>query len=130
MTHEESEEQVFNMRCKMFRFIQESREWKERGTGPLRLLKHKENGKTRLVMRRDKTLKVCANHYSKFSYSPSYIIDSSDLLTPNYPVTPDMKIAAMSTSDRAWLWSVAADVSEGEPEAITVSVRLANAESE
>ena len=23
----------------------------------------KENGKTRLVMRRDKTLKVCANHY-------------------------------------------------------------------
>jgi hypothetical protein len=26
-------------------------------------LKHKENGKTRLVMRRDKTLKVCANHY-------------------------------------------------------------------
>ncbi|KAI1173928.1 hypothetical protein F4777DRAFT_580457 [Nemania sp. FL0916] len=107
VTHEESEEQVFNMRCKMFRFVQETREWKERGTGPLRLLKHKENGKTRLVMRRDKTLKVCANHY----------------------ITPDMKIAPMSTSDRAWLWSVAADVSEGEPEAITVSVRLANAEN-
>ncbi|KAJ8123874.1 hypothetical protein ONZ43_g274 [Nemania bipapillata] len=107
VTHEESEEQIFTMRCKMFRFFQETREWKERGTGPLRLLKHKENGKTRLVMRRDKTLKVCANHY----------------------ITPDMKIAAMSTSDRAWLWSVAADVSEGEPEAITVSVRLANAEN-
>ncbi|KAI8628615.1 hypothetical protein F5Y19DRAFT_476163 [Xylariaceae sp. FL1651] len=107
VTHEESEEQVFNMRCKMFKFVQESREWKERGTGPLRLLKHKENGKTRLVMRRDKTLKVCANHY----------------------ITPEMKIAPMSTSDRAWLWNVAADVSEGEPEAITVSVRLANAEN-
>ncbi|KAI0406693.1 hypothetical protein F4802DRAFT_91092 [Xylaria palmicola] len=107
VTHEESEEQIFNMRCKMFKFIPESREWKERGTGPLRLLKHKENGKTRLVMRRDKTLKVCANHY----------------------ITPDMKIAPMSTSDRAWLWNVAADVSEGEPEAITVSVRLANAEN-
>ncbi|KAI1197375.1 hypothetical protein F5X97DRAFT_302513 [Nemania serpens] len=107
VTHEESEEQVFSMRCKMFRFVQESREWKERGTGPLRLLKHKENGKTRLVMRRDKTLKVCANHY----------------------ITPDMNIAPMSTSDRAWLWNVAADVSEGEPEAITVSARLANAEN-
>ncbi|CAJ2506306.1 Uu.00g004360.m01.CDS01 [Anthostomella pinea] len=107
VTHEESEEQVFNMRCKMFKFVQETREWKERGTGPLRLLKHKENGKTRLVMRRDKTLKVCANHY----------------------ITPDMTIAPMSTSDRAWLWNVAADVSEGEPEAITVSVRLANAEN-
>ena len=40
-----------------------------------------------------------------------------------------MTIAPMSTSDRAWLWSVGADVSEGEPEAITVSVRVANADS-
>ncbi|KAI1337871.1 hypothetical protein F5Y15DRAFT_389484 [Xylariaceae sp. FL0016] len=107
VTHEESEDQIFNMKCKMFKFIPETREWKERGTGPLRLLKHKENGKTRLVMRRDKTLKVCANHY----------------------ITPDMTIAPMSTSDRAWLWNVAADVSEGEAEAMTVSVRLANAEN-
>ncbi|KAI1378498.1 hypothetical protein F4677DRAFT_443712 [Hypoxylon crocopeplum] len=110
VTHEESEEEVFNMRCKMFKFTQDSEgkgEWKERGTGPLRLLKHKENGKIRLVMRRDKTLKVCANHY----------------------ITPDMTIAPMSTSDRAWLWNVGADVSEGEPEAITVSVRVANAEN-
>ena len=51
------------MRSKLFRFDRESKEWKERGTGDVRLLKHKENGKTRLVMRRDKTLKVCANHY-------------------------------------------------------------------
>ncbi|KAI1204395.1 uncharacterized protein F4807DRAFT_447607 [Annulohypoxylon truncatum] len=110
VTHEESEEEIFNMRCKMFKFTQDAEgkgEWKERGTGPLRLLKHKENGKIRLVMRRDKTLKVCANHY----------------------ITPDMTIAPMSTSDRAWLWNVGADVSEGEPEAITVSVRVANAEN-
>ncbi|KAI2636591.1 hypothetical protein GGS26DRAFT_549709 [Hypomontagnella submonticulosa] len=110
VTHEESEEEIFNMRCKMFKFTQDAEgkgEWKERGTGPLRLLKHKENGKIRLVMRRDKTLKVCANHY----------------------ITPDMTIAPMSTSDRAWLWSVGADVSEGEPEAITVSVRVANADN-
>lgn len=62
-TNEESEEQVFKMRAKLFKFDRDSREWKERGTGDVRLLKHKENGKTRLVMRRDKTLKVCANHY-------------------------------------------------------------------
>lgn len=66
-TNEESEEQLFKMRAKLFRFIKESNEWKERGTGDVRLLKHKENGRTRLVMRRDKTLKVCANHYSKSS---------------------------------------------------------------
>jgi Ran-binding protein 1 len=39
----------------------------------VRLLKHKENGKTRLVMRRDKTLKVCANHYSTYSSFASRI---------------------------------------------------------
>lgn len=63
-TNEESEEQLFKMRAKLFKFVRDSSEWKERGTGDVRLLKHKENGKTRLVMRRDKTLKVCANHYS------------------------------------------------------------------
>jgi Ran-binding protein 1 len=75
-TNEELEEQTFKMRAKLFKFDRESREWKERGTGDVRLLKHKENGKTRLVMRRDKTLKVCANHYGKknkkISPSPHY----------------------------------------------------------
>ena len=61
-TNEELEDQVFKMRAKLFKFVKDSNEWKERGTGDVRLLKHKENGKTRLVMRRDKTLKVCANH--------------------------------------------------------------------
>ena len=64
-TNEEAEEQTFKMRAKLFKFDRESREWKERGTGDVRLLKHRENLKTRLVMRRDKTLKVCANHYGE-----------------------------------------------------------------
>lgn len=64
-TNEELEEQTFKMRAKLFKFDRDSREWKERGTGDVRLLKHRENGKTRLVMRRDKTLKVCANHYGE-----------------------------------------------------------------
>lgn len=75
-TNEELEEQSFKMRAKLFKFDRESKEWKERGTGDVRLLKHKENQKTRLVMRRDKTLKVCANHYSKItarSYFPKKV---------------------------------------------------------
>src|ERR1700759_4893885 len=64
-TNEEAEEQVFKMRAKLFKFDRESKEWKERGTGDAKLLKQKENGKFRLVMRRDKPLKVCANHYGK-----------------------------------------------------------------
>ncbi|KAI5457703.1 RanBP1 domain-containing protein [Mariannaea sp. PMI_226] len=106
-TNEESEEQVFKMRAKLFKFIKESSEWKERGTGDVRLLKHKENGKTRLVMRRDKTLKVCANHY----------------------VVPEMKLSPNVGSDRSWVWNAAADVSEGEPEAVTLAIRFANSDN-
>lgn len=54
-------------RAKLFRFASENDlpEWKERGTGDVKLLKHKEKGTIRLLMRRDKTLKICANHYSR-----------------------------------------------------------------
>lgn len=78
-TNEEAEEQTFKMRAKLFKFDRDSREWKERGTGDVRLLKHRENGKTRLVMRRDKTLKVCANHYGQSCHNR----DLEDLLTIN-----------------------------------------------
>lgn len=107
VTNEESEEQLFKMRAKLFKFVKESSEWKERGTGDVRLLKHKENGKTRLVMRRDKTLKVCANHY----------------------VVPEMKLSPNVGSDRSWVWNAAADVSEGEPEAVTLAIRFANSDN-
>ncbi|KAL9006796.1 MAG: hypothetical protein Q9188_000483 [Gyalolechia gomerana] len=106
-TNEELEEQTFKMRAKLFRFDRDSREWKERGTGDVRLLKHKENKKTRLVMRRDKTLKVCANHY----------------------VVPNMHLEPNVGSDRSWVWNAAADVSEGEPEAQTLAIRFANSEN-
>lgn len=54
-------------RAKLFRFVKSDLEWKERGTGDVRLLAHKQTGKVRLVMRRDKTLKVCANHLRMFN---------------------------------------------------------------
>ncbi|GKT49866.1 Ran-specific GTPase-activating protein 30 [Colletotrichum spaethianum] len=106
-TNEEAEEQLFKMRAKLFKFVKETTEWKERGTGDVRLLKHKENGKTRLVMRRDKTLKVCANHY----------------------IVPEMKLSPNVGSDRSWVWNAAADVSEGEAEAVTLAIRFANSEN-
>ena len=62
-TNEEDEDVQFKIRAKLFRFDKESKEWKERGTGDVRILKQKETKKVRLVMRRDKTLQVCANHY-------------------------------------------------------------------
>ncbi|BFZ55333.1 Ran GTPase binding protein Sbp1 [Savitreella phatthalungensis] len=106
-TNEESEEVVFKMRAKLFRFVQESNEWKERGTGDVKFLKHKDNSRTRLVMRRDKTLKVCANHY----------------------IVPDMSLSPNVGSDRSWVYATAADVSEGEATAETLAIRFANSDN-
>lgn len=50
--------------------------------------------------------------------------DTDDLL-----VVPDMKLTANVGSDRSWVWNAAADVSEGEPEAVTLAIRFANSES-
>ncbi|PWN33913.1 uncharacterized protein FA14DRAFT_147997 [Meira miltonrushii] len=106
-THEEDEEVSFKMRAKLFRFDKEAKEWKERGTGDVRLLQHKSHGKVRLVMRRDKTLKVCANHY----------------------ITSDMKLAPNVGSDRSWVYNVAADVTDGEVSAETLAIRFANSDN-
>ncbi|KAF8592361.1 ran/spi1 binding protein [Ramaria rubella] len=106
-THEEDEEVLFKMRAKLFRFESASTEWKERGTGELRLLAHKEHKKIRLVMRRDKTLKVCANHL----------------------VTSDMKLQPNIGSDRSWVYRCAADISEGEPTSETLAVRFGTSEN-
>ena len=58
---------TFYRRAKLFRFdkASEGGEWKERGTGDVRFLQHNNTKKIRLVMRRDKTHKVCANHHCK-----------------------------------------------------------------
>lgn len=123
---------MFKMRAKLFKFIRETSEWKERGTGDVRLLKHRENGKTRLVMRRDKTLKVCANHYSKFLVRSSVCpcpTSGARLTYWNSLVMPEMKLSPNVGSDRSWVWNAAADVSEGEAEAVTLAIRFANSES-
>ncbi|KAJ1898381.1 transcription factor TFIIF complex subunit Tfg3 [Kickxella alabastrina] len=106
-THEEDEEPIFKMRSKLFRFDSEGREWKERGTGDVKLLKHKETGKIRLLMRRDKTLKVCANHY----------------------ITDDMVLSPNVGSDRSWVWNVAADFVDDEVERQLLAIRFGNSEN-
>ncbi|KAJ2519899.1 Ran GTPase binding protein Sbp1 [Coemansia sp. RSA 1939] len=106
-THEEDEDPIFKMRAKLFRFDTEANEWKERGTGDVKLLKHKETDKVRLLMRRDKTLKVCANHY----------------------ITTDMVLSPNVGSDRSWVWNVAADLVDDEAERQLLAIRFANSEN-
>jgi len=106
-THEEDEDVLFKMRAKLFRFDAGTSEWKERGTGDVRLLQHRESHKVRLVMRRDKTLKVCANH----------------------TISVDMKLQPNIGSDRSWVWKVAADYTEAEPTSETLAIRFANSDN-
>mgnify|MGYP001260684549 FL=1 len=106
-TNEEDEEVMFKVRAKLFRFHADTQEWKERGTGDVKFLKHKETKKTRVLMRRDKTLKICANH----------------LVQGDYELKPNIG------SDRSWVYTVTADISEGEPEAQTLAIRFGNKEN-
>ncbi|KAF7790841.1 hypothetical protein EIP86_001798 [Pleurotus ostreatoroseus] len=106
-TGEEDEEVLFKMRAKLFRFTSESNEWKERGTGDVRLLQNKETQRVRLVMRRDKTLKVCANHL----------------------ISADMKLQPNIGSDRSWVWKVAADYAETPATSETLAIRFANSDN-
>eukprot|EP00020_Sapocribrum_chincoteaguense_P012814 CAMPEP_0170732936 /NCGR_PEP_ID=MMETSP0437-20130122/1814_1 /TAXON_ID=0 /ORGANISM="Sexangularia sp." /LENGTH=180 /DNA_ID=CAMNT_0011071199 /DNA_START=87 /DNA_END=629 /DNA_ORIENTATION=+ len=103
---EEDEDVIFKMRAKLFRFDFETNEWKERGVGNVRFLKHKESKKVRLLMRREKVLKVCANHY----------------------LIPAMKLEANAGSDRSWLYTCPADFSDDEPKKELLAIRFANAE--
>ena len=63
------------------------------GTGDVRLLRHTEKkGKVRLLMRRDKTLRICANHYIQAWF----------------------QLKAMRDSERAFIWLVQADYADEE----------------
>eukprot|EP00003_Mantamonas_plastica_P014412 TRINITY_DN2503_c0_g2_i3.p1 TRINITY_DN2503_c0_g2~~TRINITY_DN2503_c0_g2_i3.p1 ORF type:complete len:136 (+),score=2.53 TRINITY_DN2503_c0_g2_i3:46-453(+) len=52
-------------RARLYRLDKIAKQWKERGTGTMKLLQHQETKRIRVLMRREKTLKICANHYGK-----------------------------------------------------------------
>ncbi|XP_059192645.1 ran-specific GTPase-activating protein isoform X3 [Centropristis striata] len=108
-TLEEDEEELFKMRAKLYRFANENDppEWKERGTGDVKLLKHREKGTIRLLMRRDRTLKICANHH----------------------IMPAMELKPNAGSDRAWVWNTLADYADESPKPELLAIRFLNAEN-
>jgi Ran-binding protein 1 len=108
-TLEEDEQEMLKLRAKLFRYDStgEPREWKERGTGEVKILKHNILGTCRVLMRRDKTLKICANHH----------------------VLPQLELKPNCGSDRAWVWSTPADFADEEPKQELLAIRFANAEN-
>ncbi|KAF8396956.1 hypothetical protein HHK36_018592 [Tetracentron sinense] len=90
-TGEEEEDAILDLKAKLYRFDKEGNQWKERGVGTVKLLKHKESGKVRLVMRQVKTLKICANHL----------------------VLPTMSVQEHAGNDKSCVWH-ATDFADGE----------------
>lgn len=86
-TGEEDEVPIFAARAKLYRFV--DKQWKERGLGEMKLLKHQVTGKVRVLMRREQVHKVCANHF----------------------ITPEMEIKPMTNELKAYFW-VANDYAE------------------
>ncbi|MED6257886.1 hypothetical protein ATANTOWER_032909 [Ataeniobius toweri] len=100
-TGEEEEEEMFCNRAKLYRFDAETKEWKERGIGNVKILKHNTKGKVRLLMRREQVLKICANHY----------------------ITADMLLKPNAASDKSWVWN-AIDYADEEPKPEQLAIRF------
>lgn len=61
-TGEEDEDVKFVHRAKLLRFDGDTKEWKERGIGEMKVLVHKSDlSKSRLLMRREQIFKLCCN---------------------------------------------------------------------
>ncbi|XP_028110953.1 ran-binding protein 1 homolog a-like [Camellia sinensis] len=84
----------------------EQKQWKERGVGTVKLLKHKGTGKVRLVMRQSKTLKICANHL----------------------VLPTMSVQEYTGNEKSCVWH-AADFADGELKDELFAIRFGSVEN-
>ncbi|XP_056412000.1 ranBP2-like and GRIP domain-containing protein 4 [Hyla sarda] len=104
-TGEEEEQEMFCNRAKLFRFDADSKEWKERGLGNVKILRHKVNGKIRLLMRRDQILKICANHY----------------------INAEMKLKPLAASDKSFVWH-AYDYADEMPKSEQLAIRFKTVE--
>ncbi|XP_022767785.1 ran-binding protein 1 homolog b-like isoform X1 [Durio zibethinus] len=105
-TGEEDEDPMLDLKAKLYRFDKEGNQWKERGVGNVKLLKHKVSGKVRLVMRQSKTLKICANHF----------------------VLPTMTVQEHAGNDKSCVWH-ATDFADGELKEEMFCIRFASVEN-
>ncbi|XP_057953656.1 ran-binding protein 1 homolog a-like [Malania oleifera] len=105
-TGEEDETAILDLKAKLYRFDKDGKQWKERGAGTVKLLKHKETGKVRLLMRQSKTLKICANHL----------------------VLPTMSVQEHSGNDKSCVWH-APDFADGELKDELFCIRFASVEN-
>ncbi|XP_054786124.1 ran-binding protein 1 homolog a-like [Prosopis cineraria] len=105
-TGEEDEDAILDLKSKLYRFDKDGNQWKERGAGTVKFLKHKVTGKVRLVMRQSKTLKICANHL----------------------IVPSMTVQEHAGNEKSCVWH-ARDFADGELKDELFCIRFASIEN-
>lgn len=58
---------MFGERCKLYRYDDKSREWKERGVGELKILYHPGRKTYRLLLRREQVIMLSISNTKKFT---------------------------------------------------------------
>eukprot|EP00245_Coleochaete_scutata_P014225 TRINITY_DN6000_c0_g1_i1.p1 TRINITY_DN6000_c0_g1~~TRINITY_DN6000_c0_g1_i1.p1 ORF type:complete len:232 (-),score=82.00 TRINITY_DN6000_c0_g1_i1:761-1456(-) len=103
---EENEDCLYEVKAKLYRFDKDGNQWKERGVGQVKLLEHKESKKIRLLMRQNRTLKICANHV----------------------VLPGTQLQEHAGSEKSWVWH-ATDFADGELKEELFAMRFGSIET-
>ncbi|GIX88807.1 ranBP2-like and GRIP domain-containing protein 4 [Caerostris extrusa] len=103
-TGEEDETPIFVHRAKLFRYDSNTKQWKERGVGDIKILSHKEKVRFRIILRRDQVHNVACNHC----------------------ISEDMSLSPMATSDTALCWNALdfSDSPNGEASQFAVRFKL------
>ena len=102
---EEETDEIFNVRAKLYRWRDD--QWKERGVGQAKVLKHKKTGKYSFILRQDATMKLMAFFY----------IYGKGLC----------KLQKLQTADKSLFWSCV-DFSEGSPKIEKFCLRVKTGE--
>lgn len=106
---EEDEEVLYTTRAKVYRYgedVKGEKCWKDRGTGELKLLKHHDTGKIRVLLRVDKTRKIRLNHY----------------------LSQALELNTSPTSDKAFTYFTT-DYSDETPDVSTLTVKFKDPET-
>lgn len=106
VTGEEQEDEVAKFKTKVYRF--RDKQWKERGVGELRFLKHKVTHLIRLLNRAEKTHKVIINH----------LAIRQDILGV---------LEQLKTGNNTWTWA-AQDISDETPQIEKLCARFTSKE--
>jgi len=110
---EEDEEVVQSLRAKLFIFGETlldkgsgNKTWRERGIGEMKILKHREHSRLRLLMRQERTMKVICNH----------------------ALDPRISLETNVSSDRSWVWS-AFDYADGDLTETVFAIRFVDTDT-